>query len=151
MLAIAEKLGVTYGTVRKALETGIEPAEYARLKRVYYSRSKTGDLNPMYGARTAAARVLRGGRFARWNGNGYTLEHRTLMLQALGLMVWPEGWEVHHIDGDRTNNHLDNLAVVTKRGHQYLHKQKLGRLYLWEKEMFGTSVLQEMQAMLPKE
>jgi HNH endonuclease len=151
MLEIAAKLNTTYGTVRKALELSIAPEEYDRLKRAYYSRSKTGNMNPMYGAKTAAERILRTGRLASWNGNGYTMKHRTIMMKALGLSAWPEGWEVHHIDGDKLNNELDNLALVTKSGHQKLHKQKLGRLYLWEKETFGTSVLSEMKAMWPKE
>jgi hypothetical protein len=88
---------------------------------------------------------------AAWNGDGYTFEHRSILMTELGLSSWPNGWEVHHIDGDKMNNVLDNLALVTKRGHQHLHKQRLGRLYQWEKEAFGTSVLSEMQAILPKD
>jgi hypothetical protein len=88
-------------------------AEYKRLKSAAYSRSKSADKNPMFGAKTAAERILRGGRMAAWNGEGYTFEHRTILTQALGLPTWPDGWEVHHIDGDRTNNALDNLALVT--------------------------------------
>lgn len=31
-------------------------------------------------------------------------------------------WElVHHVDGDRTNNRLENLAVLTRREHMLVH------------------------------
>lgn len=51
--------------------------------------------------------------------DGYVFEHRHVLLKA-GVSV-PPGFEVHHIDEDRSNNSLDNLAVVTPIGHQRLH------------------------------
>jgi hypothetical protein len=148
---IADELGCGWPTVRKVLEQELTAQEYDTLKRANYSRSKTGEKNSMYGAKTAAERILRQGRFEVWNGKGYTQEHRIIFAKALGFQTWPEGWEVHHIDGNKINNHPDNLALVTKKGHQRLHGQKLGRLYLWEKETYGTSVLQEIKAMLLKD
>ncbi|MEN6664370.1 MAG: HNH endonuclease signature motif containing protein [Phycisphaerae bacterium] len=71
-------------------------------------------------------------------------------MKALGLETWPKGWEIHHIDSDKTNNSLDNLAIVTRRGHQLLHSQKIQKLYAWEKREFGTSQLKEMLATLLK-
>jgi hypothetical protein len=125
--------------------------EYLRLKKANYSRSKYGHKNPMFGAKTAAERIMRRGYYGVWNGKGYSPEHQIKLMNAWGLSAWPKGWEVHHIDGDKHNNSLDNLMVATKKGHRSLHRWKLGRLYLWEKEMFGTSVLKEMKAILPKD
>ncbi len=31
---------------------------------------------------------------------------------------------VHHIDGDKTNNNINNLALVTKSGHSRLHRHE---------------------------
>lgn len=31
---------------------------------------------------------------------------------------------VHHIDGDKTNNCVENLEVMSAQEHQYIHKQK---------------------------
>lgn len=51
--------------------------------------------------------------------DGYVMEHRVVLYDA-GLTV-PDGFEVHHIDEDRQNNALDNLAVLTAAAHHRLH------------------------------
>jgi hypothetical protein len=43
------------------------------------------------------------------------------MAEAIGMEILPEHWVVHHIDGDRKNNEIGNLAMVTKSGHQAIH------------------------------
>lgn len=151
MVQIAAEYGVTLHTVSAILKAHLPPEERRRLQGAYKSRSKMGNANPMHGRKTAAERILRNGRAAVWNGAGYTFEHRLIAAKMLGLETLPTHLEVHHINGDKTNNSPDNLAITTKRGHRYLHKQILGRLYLWEKEKFGTSLLPEMQATLLKD
>lgn len=146
MGAIAERNGVTYHTVSAVLKQELSPEEKRSLRGAYHSLSKTGALNPMHGVRKAAERIMRKGRASQWNGSGYTFEHRTIVAKSLGLEELPPHWEVHHIDEDKTNNDLNNLAIVTKSGHQKLHRKKVGLLYAWEKEMFGTSLLKEMKA-----
>jgi hypothetical protein len=106
----------------------------------------------MFGVRTQVEVILRNGYHYLWQGEDkqYVQQHRLILMDALKLKEWPENWEVHHIDGIKTNNSLDNLAIVTKIGHQLLHSQKLKKLFAWEKREFGTSQLKEMVAMLPK-
>ena len=48
--------------------------------------------------------------------------HRVVMCEYLGLSELPEGFEVHHIDKDKTNNDIHNLCVVTRKGHRQLHE-----------------------------
>jgi hypothetical protein len=37
----------------------------------------------------------------------------------------PETLDVHHIDSDTKNNDLNNLALVTRAGHQAIHALQL--------------------------
>jgi|GEM_PF-3064023 len=49
--------------------------------------------------------------------------HRVIAKEKMGSDIF-EGFEVHHIDGDRQNNHPDNLKVLSKEEHQAIHQQK---------------------------
>lgn len=48
-------------------------------------------------------------------------EHVCAMEERLGRRLLPDE-VVHHIDRDRTNNSIDNLALVTRSGHARLHR-----------------------------
>ena len=39
--------------------------------------------------------------------------------------------EVHHVDGDRTNNELNNLEVVCANHHKARHLKKRGDGWVW--------------------
>jgi len=62
--------------------------------------------------------------------NGYVLEHRYIMEQKLGRYL--KSYEiVHHIDGNKQNNSLDNLELISNSSeHARLHQLKNGRLYV---------------------
>ncbi len=42
---------------------------------------------------------------------------------AYGERVFKDGFEVHHIDGNRKNNRLDNLALVEASEHDRIHRR----------------------------
>ncbi len=149
-LDIARDTSKSYSIVSFVLKQHLPAAELKRLRSLMHSRAKKGSKNPMYGVQTAAARIKRRGYAGVWNGKGYTMEHRLVAAEMLGLPELPPHLVVHHIDGDRTHNVPDNLAIATRRGHGRMHREVLGVLSLWEKETYGTSLLQEIIRTLPE-
>jgi hypothetical protein len=51
------------------------------------------------------------------NSGGYVYEHRWIVEQALGRYLLPEE-VVHHLDGDKQNNDLENLRLFSSRSEQ---------------------------------
>lgn len=49
--------------------------------------------------------------------------HVVVMEERLGRRLKPDE-HVHHINGDRTDNSPDNLALVTRSGHARLHRRE---------------------------
>jgi len=124
---IAEELGTTYHNVSHVLKVNMPTHERRTLAKLRYSASKSGDKNPMKGKTRE--------KHHNWIGeceddDGYLtvihngkrrFVHRVVMAEALGLDVLPRSLAVHHIDGDKKNNDLDNLALVTHAGHNAIH------------------------------
>lgn len=124
---VADLLDTSYHNVSQVLRSCMPDAERKALAKVRYSASKTGGKNPMKG-KTAEEHPRWKGECA--DGRGYLtclhnerrmFVHDVAMLQALGLENLPEGWVVHHIDNDPTNNAIENLALVTPSGHRTIH------------------------------
>jgi hypothetical protein len=57
-------------------------------------------------------------RTGRWE-----LTHRRVAEKLVGGSIFP-GREVHHIDGDKTNNRPSNLTIVSKAKHRVIHRTK---------------------------
>jgi hypothetical protein len=148
---IGEELGVSYHTISAALRQGLTADQIRKRSAANKSRAKSGKANPMFGLRQSKGPIQRGAYMGEWDGQTHVLLHRQVFMRALGLSALPKGMQVHHIDGDKTNNTLDNLALVTSRGHNCLHRQRLKKLRLWEVEEFGTSRLPKIIATRRKE
>lgn len=96
--------------------------------------SRSGDDNPMHGKRKNDAPRWNGGRktradgyvlvvapddhpnpaYTKPSGTKYVLEHRYVMEQHLGRYLDPAE-VVHHIDGNPSNNSLDNLQLFANQ------------------------------------
>lgn len=57
--------------------------------------------------------------------NGYVLEHRAIMENHLGRLL-NTNEVVHHKDGNKKNNTIENLEVYTRSGHSSKHGREHG-------------------------
>ncbi len=53
----------------------------------------------------------------------WTLTHRRVAEKKVGGPIFA-GYEVHHIDGNKSNNRASNLTVVSRAKHRSLHCKK---------------------------
>lgn len=92
---------------------------------------RVGKAAPAYGSgrstslRSGYVRVRRVGHPLA-GVDGYVYEHRLVWFEAHGAIA--PGMHVHHIDGDRANNDLANLELVSNSDHQRTHHSVPGTL-----------------------
>ena len=60
--------------------------------------------------------------------NGYILEHRYIIEQHLGRLLSPNE-VVHHKDGNKKNNNIDNLEIMSNSEHSKFHNRGKGRKF----------------------
>lgn len=149
---IAANLNTTAANVRTVLQQNMHPTEFQALKGLRYAAAKYGPDNPMW--------QKTGDKHPNWTGTtGNTkrtngrLRHtaRYVMEQALGLESLPSNLDVHHIDGNRSNNSLDNLALVTRKGHMQIHaRTNWDYTVLRSRRLYRESLYEFMTSPSPK-
>lgn len=95
-----------------------------RDKVVKTLRNESGDKNPNWkGGRSVTKEgyvLLRLPDHPNARSNGYYPEHRYVMEQQLGRYLEKEE-VVHHVNGDKTDNRPENLALLSHHLHGKLH------------------------------
>lgn len=71
--------------------------------------------------------IFNGKIYKRYDGRDYFTQHKYL----LHRVVWefhngkiPDGMQIHHIDGDTSNNDISNLECLTPKEHTNRHSGK---------------------------
>ncbi|GGP13518.1 HNH endonuclease [Oceanobacillus neutriphilus] len=113
-----------------------------------------GRLNPNFNNKGEESPLYKGPRINKYgyrllckpnhpnsDKRGYVLEHRYVLSEHLGRPL-REDEIVHHKDGDKLNNDLDNLEIMDRSSHSKLHmsdysivRGELGRISGIEKKL----------------
>lgn len=74
--------------------------------------------------------IISGGYYGIWkpehpsaSKSGYVYEHTLVIEEKLGRIPIKGKEAIHHIDGDKLNNHPDNLYLCTHSKHLSLHRR----------------------------
>jgi len=126
---ISQRLETTQHNIQAVLRRNMCSTERKKLQALRYAKAKRGAKNPMHNRTGEQHHNWKGDCF---DGRGYLTRvhngkrqfvHRIVMAQALGVEEIPSSLIVHHVDGDPTNNDLDNLALMTASAHMVLHSE----------------------------
>mgnify|MGYP002622439099 CR=1 FL=1 len=85
------------------------------------------------------------GRWYTPDGNGYYYNSHTR--KRLHQAIWiahngpiPKGYEIHHIDHNKENNDISNLACITKEEHHRIHNEEMSdELRNWYRDNLNTN------------
>lgn len=122
-----EWCGITVSVYRPA--SALVAPRFCSLKCL--GESQRGDENPAW---TGGRHLMDVGYYVilapedpEADSRGYIYEHRYVARQLVGRRL-KDGEVVHHIDGNKTNNAIENLMVFPSQGAHVRHHAELRRL-----------------------
>ena len=113
---VCQLCGARFWVYPSSLKYG--PRIFCSLACMHQGRRMNGPDHPNW---KGGKRLSRGGYVRVWVGpNLRRLEHQVVWEEAHGQKV-PPGHQVHHLDGNPTNNRAENLVALPLGAHQRLH------------------------------
>jgi len=141
-----ERIGRKFGVTQKAVDYWMRKWNIpARTKKdaVTLSRLReafSGPNNPNWnGGRVMSPSgymTVRDPKHPRAQLRGYVLEHIKVWMETHGKEV-PQGWQVHHINGDKLDNRPENLVALSEKKHRKVIPLLQRRIRQLEKLLFA--------------
>lgn len=133
---IAGETGISPKKVRDVIEAQFSTELRSKRSARVYSKSKIGSSNPMFDKKgelhpnykgvvsdgRGYLMVLKPDWYTGRKGSNHVFLHNIVICEHLGLTEIPEGFCVHHIDGNKINNDISNLCLLTIGAHSKLHQ-----------------------------
>lgn len=150
---IAKNLKTSYKDVATIIETLLTPSELKEREAILRSKAKNlvtsldkGQLEELEKLSNyipdgkGYLLVLKPDWFTGRAGSKHIYVHQMVMLTHLGLTEMPKDFVVHHINGDKTDNRIENLSMLTNAAHLKQHQvvPLSNQLTLWEMHEFMT-------------
>ncbi len=76
----------------------------------------------------------------------YRLEHRLIWEEAHGPI--PKGWHVHHLNGIKDDNRLENLLALSPKNHHSQHEAYRARIRQLEEELDNLRIADALPAII---
>jgi hypothetical protein len=119
--------GLTIIEIAAEADCSVEPIKRIlkelglRRKAARRKGKAAGPGNPAW---SGGRRIRRDGYVLFWTAQGERLEHQVLMEKQLGRKL-VKGEIVHHKDGNKRNNSIENLELMTQSEHAKLHAPQM--------------------------
>ena len=94
--------------------------------------AKSGPANPSWKGGVSMRRgyrwIKKPSGYPNTAANGYIAEHRMVMEEHLGRPLRKDE-TVHHLNGIKTDNRIENLHLIENRSHLLLHSETMNEMY----------------------